>query len=1118
MVTIVGTILLTGFFGTAAWLLYIKDLLKKPSAKDSRVYFTIILAIGLAVRVIAAVSFKGHTTDMGCFIGWSDKIFKDGISQFYLSDSFHDYPPGYVYVMYVLGAIKNTFNLRNEALWLLIKLPSIICDLFIGVMVYKAATKRVGGMCAAALCALVIFNPALILNGSVWGQVDSVLGIFCVASIWLACEKRLIPSFFAFGAAVLIKPQALFIAPILVFAVVEQVILDKDEFRKSFLKTVLGAIGAILAVFVLFMPFGNNPIHGIQVIINQYMQTIGQYNYVTVNAFNLYGALGKNWVAVTPFSSIFGYTAIVLVVCASGYVFFKRKSDDRYFAAAFVLVFGIFMLSVKMHERYAFGGILMLIFALVYAPTDMNALFYMLISLSQFFNMAWVLFIYEKDPSKYFTSSAVNVASIINLLIFAAYMYNMLKSAKLDAKATVLPKSSKKSGAEADAPKFQVSEKAEKLVAADLAIMLIMTVIYGAVAFYKLGDRFAPQTETEILNNEITVDFGEEKEILNTAFFLGARQLEEDRNLTIKYLDQNGKIVYNDIVTSGDVFKWTVCDEINQTARYVVISSNAQPSPDDATDKIYLKEICFIDKNGGIIEPINKTDEGCNELFDEQQYMTAEKSYMSGTYFDEIYHARTAYEFIHHMSVYEWTHPPLGKVLMGIGILIFGMVPFGWRFIGTLFGVFMVPAVYLFAKRMLKYRWLAVVTSLLFVFDFMHYTQTRIATIDTYVTFFIIVMYYYMYKYYKKSFYDTPLVKTLVPLGISGVFFGLSAASKWTGIYAGAGLAVIFFKTIYDRYREYCYALKNPDGFSGDISHKTVIDTFKKNTIITILFCCVTFVIIPFAIYAVSYIPYLNTPSGAGLKTIFTNAEQMLTYHSKTVVDSTHPFSSHWYEWPIMYRPIWYFSNTLDNGLKQGISAFGNPAVWWMGIIALAHNFAIAVIVPLKKKDYFGKNKYMFGTLFIALCAVICMVSALAISERTERIFSCVSVYAIIMSAVFIIMLVNDEWLKNASSKTAWFLLIGYFAGYLPWTLVVRTTYIYHYFPCVIFVVLMIGNSIKTIYDNAQNKKSVRYGAIIYAAVAVGLFIMFYPVLSGQPVSLEFAEKWLKWFSSWVLV
>ena len=151
MVTIVGTILLTGFFGTAAWLLYIKDLLKKPSAKDSRVYFTIILAIGLAVRVIAAVSFKGHTTDMGCFIGWSDRIFKDGISQFYLSDSFHDYPPGYVYVMYVLGAIKNTFNLRNEALWLLIKLPSIICDLFIGVMVYKAAIKRVGGMCAAAL-------------------------------------------------------------------------------------------------------------------------------------------------------------------------------------------------------------------------------------------------------------------------------------------------------------------------------------------------------------------------------------------------------------------------------------------------------------------------------------------------------------------------------------------------------------------------------------------------------------------------------------------------------------------------------------------------------------------------------------------------------------------------------------------------------------------------------------------------------------------------------------------------------------------------------------------------------------------------------------------------------
>ena len=60
---------------------------------------------------------------------------------------------------------------------------------------------------------------------------------------------------------------------------------------------------------------------------------------------------------------------------------------------------------------------------------------------------------------------------------------------------------------------------------------------------------------------------------------------------------------------------------------------------------------------------------------------------MNSTYFDEIYHARTAYEHIHGIRPYENTHPPLGKILIGIRIRLFGMTPFGWRFIGTLLGV-----------------------------------------------------------------------------------------------------------------------------------------------------------------------------------------------------------------------------------------------------------------------------------------------------------------------------------------------------------------------------------------------------------------------------------------------
>ena len=60
-------------------------------------------------------------------------------------------------------------------------------------------------------------------------------------------------------------------------------------------------------------------------------------------------------------------------------------------------------------------------------------------------------------------------------------------------------------------------------------------------------------------------------------------------------------------------------------------------------------------------------------------------------------------------------------------------------------------------------------------------------------------MYFFMYRYCRMSFYDTSLIKTLLPLGACGISMGLGIACKWTGVYAGVGLAVLFFATLYRR-------------------------------------------------------------------------------------------------------------------------------------------------------------------------------------------------------------------------------------------------------------------------------------------------------------------------------
>ena len=60
-----------------------------------------------------------------------------------------------------------------------------------------------------------------------------------------------------------------------------------------------------------------------------------------------------------------------------------------------------------------------------------------------------------------------------------------------------------------------------------------------------------------------------------------------------------------------------------------------------------------------------------------------------------------------------------------------------------------------------------------------------------------------MYEYSSKSFYDTKLKVLLIPLGLAGISMGLGVASKWTGVYAGIGLGVLFFMNLFKRYREY---------------------------------------------------------------------------------------------------------------------------------------------------------------------------------------------------------------------------------------------------------------------------------------------------------------------------
>ncbi len=354
----------------------------------------------------------------------------------------------------------------------------------------------------------------------------------------------------------------------------------------------------------------------------------------------------------------------------------------------------------------------------------------------------------------------------------------------------------------------------ERMTLKDWIVMLALTLVYAVIAFTNLGSLDIPTTfyTTQETGDEIVVELAEPYEIsmikYYTSFGNGVLSLyysEDGEGYTqletmtqTDELDDEGYYIYAEepvelVHDAIDMYEWQFVNIDSFTAKYITIRVDV---PD-----IQMLEMAFCDSSGAPLPVVSVEDNNYSAMrgnpalamFDEQDLVPVMTSYMGEMYFDEVYHARTAYEQILHMNPYEITHPPLGKTILGLGIRIFGMNPFGWRVMGALFGVLMLPLMYILAKRMLKKTLYAFIPTFLFAVDFMHFTQTRMATIDSYSVFFIMAMYLFMYIYTEKNFNTQPLHKTLLPLALSGIAFGLGAATKWLCLYSGVGLAFIFF-------------------------------------------------------------------------------------------------------------------------------------------------------------------------------------------------------------------------------------------------------------------------------------------------------------------------------------
>jgi len=464
-------------------------------------------------------------------------------------------------------------------------------------------------------------------------------------------------------------------------------------------------------------------------------------------------------------------------------------------------------------------------------------------------------------------------------------------------------------------------------------------------------------------------------------------------------------------------FRW-LAFRLDVTTRYVVIEPLAPG--------VSIMEMGFLDSEG-FVEPVSFSSEDVALMFDESHLIPEDPSYMNDMNFDESLHALTAYEFLHVLPPTEWTHPPLGKSIIAMGIKIFGMTPFGWRFMCALFGIIMILPIYALGKCMLKSRLLAFMAAFAFTFDFMHFVQSRVATLDTFLVTFIIFMYLFMYKYIQTESDNRLAPKSLAYLALSGIFMGLAISVKWQGVYAGIGLGVIFSMAWFESRSDYI-----------GVKRKRLFNVIFAKTAV---WCLLFFIFIPLIIYCLAYIPFsrasgLHWPDG-----IIKNQSDMLNFHS--YLAENNDYQSRWWTWPLNLRPIYYYRHHSDEGGYRAINSFGNPALWWGGFLGL----------------------------------IWCVKRWIADNDRIAR-----------------------------------FLCVAWAAQILPWAFISRSSFIYHYFPCVPFLALIIAHFIKT----RQKHRQWRY-VLTCCVIVFVLFIVFYPAISGMFVGIDTIER-LQWLPGWQFI
>ncbi|WEO96936.1 phospholipid carrier-dependent glycosyltransferase [Streptomyces sp. FXJ1.172] len=365
--------------------------------------------------------------------------------------------------------------------------------------------------------------------------------------------------------------------------------------------------------------------------------------------------------------------------------------------------------------------------------------------------------------------------------------------------------------------------------------------------------------------------------------------------------------------------------------------------------------------------------------------------------FDETYYAKDAWALVHRGFEVNWdknandlvlqthghlaiptdaayvVHPPVGKYVIGLGEMLFGFNPFGWRFMTALLGTLSVLLLCRIGRRIFRSTFLGCLAGTLMALDGLQFVMSRTSLLDGVLMFFVVAAFGCLVIDRDRS---RARLAAALPVGAdgrvrpdaqvgdtlrlglrpwrwaAGLMLGLAIGTKWNGLYILAAFCVL--AVLWD------VGARRTAG-----AHHPYAAALKYDTGIAF----VATVPLAVAVYLLSWLGWILSPSnGTGgyfrnwaatdgkggnwaflpdwLRSLWHYEHEVYEFH--VGLTSPHTYQSNPWSWIVLGRPVSYFYESPNPGqdgcpanagqkCAREVLAIGTPLLWWAACFAILY-------------------------------------------------------------------------------------------------------------------------------------------------------------------------------------